>query len=82
MERISDETVWRVLKNEIKPWQNKPWCISQVMAEFVWRMEDVLDLNAQLYEVRRVVVCFDEQPCQLLMDVREPLPIKLYSTLL
>lgn len=39
-------------------------------------MEDVLDLYAQPYDPRRPVVCFDERPCQLLMDVREPLPMK------
>mgnify|MGYP005857174599 FL=1 len=39
-------------------------------------MEDVLDLYAQPYEPRRPVVWFAERPCQLLMDVREPLPMQ------
>jgi DDE superfamily endonuclease len=37
-------------------------------------MEDVLNLYAQPYDLQRPVVCFDEQPRQLLADVRSPLP--------
>ncbi len=43
-------------------------------AAFVWRMEEVLDLYEEDYDEKRPVVCFDERPCQLLADVREPLP--------
>ena len=42
-------------------------------AAFVWRMEAVLDLYEEPYDEKRPVVCFDERPCQLLADVREPL---------
>ena len=42
-------------------------------AAFVWRMEEVLDLYEEDYDPKRPVVCFDERPCQLLADVREPL---------
>jgi hypothetical protein len=37
-------------------------------------MEDVLDLYAAPYEVRRPQVCFDESPVQLVSEVRHPLP--------
>lgn len=37
-------------------------------------MEDVLDLYEEPDDPRRPRVCFDERPCQLLEDVREPLP--------
>jgi hypothetical protein len=37
-------------------------------------MEDVLDLYARPYDARRPVVCFDEQPHQLIEEVRAPLP--------
>jgi hypothetical protein len=40
----------------------------------VWRMEEVLDLYEEPYDPKRPVVCFDERPCQLLAEVREPLP--------
>jgi transposase len=45
-----------------------------VGADFVWRMEDVLDLYAEPYDPRRPVVCFDEQSYQLIAEVRVPLP--------
>ncbi len=43
---------------------------------FVWRMEEVLDLYEEPYDPLRPVVCFDERPCQLVGDVRDPLPMK------
>jgi hypothetical protein len=44
-------------------------------AAFIWRMEEVLDLYEEPYDPLRPLVCFDERPCQLLAEVREPLPI-------
>lgn len=41
---------------------------------FVWRMEEILDLYEEPYDEKQPVVCFDERPCQLLAEVREPLP--------
>jgi hypothetical protein len=45
-------------------------------AQFVWRMEEILDLYEEPYDPNRPVVCFDERPCQLLDDVRDPLPMQ------
>jgi hypothetical protein len=45
-------------------------------AAFVWRMEEVLDLYEEPYDALRPVICFDERPCQLIGDVRDPLPTK------
>jgi hypothetical protein len=42
----------------------------------VWRMEEILDLYEEPYDPLRPVVCFDERPCQLIGDVRDPLPMK------
>jgi len=39
-------------------------------------MEEVLDLYEEPYNPLRPVVCFDERPCQLIGDVRDPLPMK------
>lgn len=36
-------------------------------------MEDVLDLYAEPYQEAQPVVCFDERPCQLVAETREPL---------
>jgi len=50
------------------------WCIPKVGAEFVARMEDVLDLYAEPYDPARPVVCFDETSKQLIGERRRPLP--------
>jgi len=39
-------------------------------------MEEVLDLYEKPYDAWRPVICFDERPCQLIGEVREPLPMK------
>jgi hypothetical protein len=52
----------------------KGWVIPpKQSARFVWRMEEVLDLYEEPYDEKRPMVCFDERPCQLLADLREPL---------
>ena len=72
---LSDETVRRRLsEKKIKPWQEKMWCIPNVDAEYVARMEDVLDLYAEEPSSGEPVVCFDESPVQLIGEVRTPIP--------
>lgn len=44
--------------------------------EFVWRMEDVLEVYRRPYDARRPLVCMDETSKQLLRDVRAGLPAK------
>ncbi len=43
-------------------------------ADFVWRMEGVLDLYSQPYDAQEPVLCFDERPVQLVSETRTPLP--------
>lgn len=43
-------------------------------AEYVLRMENLLDLYNEPYDPKRPVVCFDETPYQLVEEVRQPLP--------
>ena len=50
--------------------------IPTVGAEFVWRLEDVLDVYARPYDPKRPQVCFDEQLVQLIAEKRKPLPAK------
>jgi transposase len=70
---ISEETIRRRLgEMQLKPWQEKMWCIPKVDAEFVARMEDVLALYAERPDPRRPVVCFDETPRQLIGEERVP----------
>ena len=39
-------------------------------------MEESLDHFEEPYDPKRPVVCFYERPCQLLADVRDPLPMQ------
>ncbi len=72
---ISRETVRRRLsENELKPWRKDMWCIPKVDAEYVARMEDVLELYAAPADLARPVISFDESPTQLIGEVREPIP--------
>jgi transposase len=76
-ESLSRETVRRRLaENDLKPWRKDMWCIPQVDAEYVARMEDVLDLYAEPRDPKRPVVCFDESPIQLIGEVRRPIRAK------
>jgi transposase len=70
---LSRETIRRRLhENALKPWQRKMWCIAKVDAEYVARMEDVLDLYAKTPATNHPVVSFDESPVQLIGEVRNP----------
>jgi transposase len=74
-ESLSRETVRRRLaENDLKPWRKKMWCVPKVDAEYVARMEDVLDLYAEPPDPQRPVVCFDESPIQLIGEERQPIP--------
>lgn len=77
VDKISSESV-RIMgnKNDLKPWQKQEWCIPKIDAEYVWRMEDVLELYADPFDVMQPVICFDETPCQLIEESRSPIPIK------
>jgi hypothetical protein len=60
-----------IKKNDIKPWIVKTWCVPpKADAEFVWRMEDVLQTYLLPYDPRYPVVCFDEACKQLFGEVR------------
>jgi hypothetical protein len=45
-------------------------------SDFIWHMEDVLDLYEHPYDPKNPVICFDERPCQLIGDSVIPIPIK------
>ena len=76
-ESLSRETVRRrLLENRLKPWRKDMWCIPKVDAEYVARMEDVLDLYAEAPDPKRPVICFDESPTQLIGEVRPPIPAR------
>ena len=52
------------------------WCIPPKQSgEFVYHMEDVLEVYQRPYDPTRPVVCLDETFKQLIGEVREPLPM-------
>ena len=74
---VSRDTVRRRLDdNDLKPWQQKMWCIANIDGEYIARMEDLLDLYAEPHDPKRPVVCFDESPIQLIGEVRVPITQK------
>jgi hypothetical protein len=53
------------------------WCIPpKEDAAFVCQMEQVLEVYKRPYDPKRPVVCMDEQPKQLISEVRPPLPVR------
>ncbi len=78
VDTISHETVRQVLlSNQLKPWIKQQWCIpKQADAEFVYHMEDVLEVYTRPYDPARPQVCMDESNTQLLSQTREPLPME------
>jgi hypothetical protein len=60
-----------VKKNDIRPWIVETWGIPpHADADFVWRMDDVLQTYQLPYDPWYPVVCFDEACKQLLGEVR------------
>jgi hypothetical protein len=45
-------------------------------AEFVWRIEEMLGLDAEAYDPLYPVVCCDEKLYQLVSEVRQALPVR------
>jgi len=71
---VSYETVRQVMKkNRLKPWLTKRWCIPpEQSGDFVWRMEDILEVYTRPFDPKRPQVCLDEASTQLLGDARPP----------
>jgi transposase len=78
IEEVSHETVRRVMQNnELKPWLKEEWCIPPKQnAEFVYRMEDVLEVYQRPTDPRFPLICFDETPVQLVSETRQRIPVK------
>jgi transposase len=78
IDSISHETIRQVLEdNELKPWRKQEWCIPpHANAEFVYHMEDVLDVYKRPADPQRPLMCFDESPEQLVRETRQALPMQ------
>ncbi|WP_462099720.1 IS630 family transposase [Vibrio cholerae] len=77
VDSISLETVRQRLKqNELKPWQQKMWCIGSIDADYIAQMEHVLDIYAEEADEDYPVVNFDEAMKQLVSEVTPLKPAK------
>ena len=73
---ISKESIRLILQeHDLKPWQQKMWCVSDLDEEFIERMEDVLDVYEKPYNPCLPVVCLDEKPVVLHDSKRESIPM-------
>src|SRR5438445_5149810 len=63
-------------KNELKPWLKEQYCLPEAPSgEFVYHMEDVLEVYTRPYDPRRPQVCLDETSVQLVGETRTPVPM-------
>ena len=54
------------------------WCIPpEANGEFVYHMEDVLDVYQRPYDPQRPLVCMDELSKQLVGEIAQPIPIEV-----
>jgi hypothetical protein len=50
------------------------WCVAELDAEYIERMEEVLGVYEKPYNAAEPVVCLDEKPVSLHAEVRPPRP--------
>ncbi len=77
VDQISKESIRLVLQeHDLKPWQEKMWCVAELDQDYIDCMEDVLDVYQRAYDPTRPVVCIDEKPVALQGEVRDEKPMK------
>jgi len=54
----------------------KTWCIGEMNALFLFRMERILDVYARPYNRSNPVICYDERPCFLIGEMVKGLEMK------
>lgn len=74
---ISKESIRIILQeHDLKPWQQKMWCIPKLDEEYIRRMEDILDIYERKYDKKEPIICIDEKPVCLHEDKRAPIQAK------
>lgn len=69
VDSISKESIRIILKeHDLKPWQQKMWCIPNLTEEYKERMEAILDAYELEYNAHQPVICIDEKPVVLHAD--------------
>lgn len=54
----------------------KTWCIGEINALFLFRMERILAVYARPFNPRNPVICYDERPCFLIGELVKGLEMK------
>jgi len=73
---ICRESIRLILQeHDLKPWQQKMWCVGTLNEEYIERMEAVLDLYELPHNTEVPVVCVDEKPVVLRADARAAIPM-------
>lgn len=54
----------------------KTWCIGEINALFLFRLERILAVYARPYDPQNPVLCYDERPCFLIGEVVKGLEMK------
>ena len=68
---ISRDTIRVILReHDLKPWQQKSWCVPELNEEFIERMEDILKVYEKAKSDEFPVICLDEKPIQLMDNIR------------
>ena len=64
-------------KNKLKPWLKEYWCIpSTLSGEYVYHLEDVLEVYKRPFDARFPLICMDETSKQMRAEIYDPLPMK------
>lgn len=68
---ISKEKIRIILQeHDLKPWQQRMWCIPELTPEYIERMENILDIYERGDSEQYPLVCLDEKPIALFEDSR------------
>lgn len=54
----------------------RQWCLTKIDSNFIWSMENVLNIYERAYAPENPVICFDERPCQLIENILVPSPVE------
>lgn len=52
------------------------WCVAELDADYIAKMEDVLAVYEKPYDAKEPVICLDEKPVALHAEVRPPRPAR------
>jgi hypothetical protein len=74
---VGRETIRVLLEgHDLKPWQEKMWCVGKLDEQYIAHMEDVLKTYEKPLSQSEPVVCVDEKPLVLHEDMRPMIPMQ------